>query len=58
MEQSKELDVDVHRAPSSHDAELADYDALPQEKKGTKDDQQNMWRMGKVQELRVRPYCN
>lgn len=52
MEQSKELDVDVRRAPSSHDAELADYDALPQEKKGTKDDQQNMWRMGKVQELR------
>ena len=58
MEQSKELDVDVRRASSSDDAELADYDALPQEKKGTKDDQRNMWRMGKVQELRVRPYCN
>lgn len=52
---------DIAKAPvvegEPYDAEVVGEDAVEvSEKKGTSADRQAMWRMGKVQEMRVR--CN
>jgi hypothetical protein len=50
MEHSKVL---VQSNFSPHDVEITGPEAVVAEKKGTDEDQWHMWRMGKLQEMRV-----